>query len=152
MRLSRAVAAEVLAHAERALPREACGVLLSDAHGSLRVVELRNLDARPGRFLADPAGLHRALADGERRGEHLAACWHSHPGSSGLPGGADLSGAWKEVPTLVCTPSAVPRWRLWRFVDEVFSEVPLEHEDVPTPGSAARSPVPPSRPVAPCSP
>lgn len=139
MRLPQAVAARLLERARDTAPREACGVLLEGRDGAVRLVDLPNLAAGPGRFEVDPGALLGALREAHGRGERLAAFWHTHPGSSALPGGADEAGAWKEVPTLVCAPLAVPPWRLWRFSHGCFSEVPLDHEDVPTADRAARS-------------
>lgn len=150
MLLPALVARELLELARRAAPLEACGLLLADDAGRLRLVELGNLAPVPGRFLVDPGGLHAVLSASAAGSESLAAFWHSHAGADALPGGSDLEGAWKDVPVLVCTPSAMPPWRLWRLGKAGFSELPLELEESPTSARAARSQTRPRPPRTPC--
>ena len=78
------------AHAERAWPAECCGVVISDAGGGFRYVEIANIagseaaseassrSARDG-YVMDPMALLDALDQADRAGGALEAIVHSHP-------------------------------------------------------------------------
>ncbi len=130
-----------LARVAQANQQEACGILAAEPDGNWTVVPLPN-ELSPGAvaavgFSMDPGALRAALGACEVRGARLAAFWHSHPGSSALPGSADRYAAWKGVPFYICAPDAHHSLRAWVWSDTggggCFSETPLEGEDTPTP-------------------
>ncbi|WP_427501388.1 C40 family peptidase [Methylomonas sp. MED-D] len=77
---------QILAHAARAFPREACGLLLRDG-GGVRVLECDNRAADPERsFLIDPA-VYAVHA------HRIEAVYHSHPNRDPAPSAADIASA-----------------------------------------------------------
>jgi proteasome lid subunit RPN8/RPN11 len=114
---------EILQHADRDWPVEACGVLLGDSRGSDTVLTgwlparnlLGPLEGKRG-FLLDPVALLRAEREAARRGLQLLGAWHSHPGGGAEPSARDRSGNhgydWHLI--LPMPISGPPRPRLWR--------------------------------------
>lgn len=80
--------------AERAAPREACGLLLGEGSRIDRAVPAANVHADPLRhFEIDPAALiaaHRAARAG---GPALLGYFHSHPGGHPRPSAVDCEHA-----------------------------------------------------------
>ena len=87
--------------AERAYPREACGLLVGRREdGALRVtaiVESRNLapPGRPDLFEIDPGLRLRLQREARDRGEAVLGHWHSHPDAPPRPSATDLARAWE---------------------------------------------------------
>jgi proteasome lid subunit RPN8/RPN11 len=87
--------------AERAYPREACGLIVGE--GSTEVlrataaIESANLAPadRPDRFEIDPALRLRVQREARGRGERVLGHWHSHPDGAAHPSATDLSLAWE---------------------------------------------------------
>ncbi len=86
------------AHAERAAPLEACGVVSRAPNGALSPTPGRNLRGSSTAFLLDP----ETLVGIRRRGHEVHALYHSH---------CDVSAAW----------SVEDQWnaRLWPDVDHL---------------------------------
>ena len=86
------MAAEMIAHASEAAPREACGLIVYDR--SLRPVELhrtRNVEPGPGAFEVDPVEHFAILRSTEERGRRIGAVYHSHPDGPARPSETDLA-------------------------------------------------------------
>jgi proteasome lid subunit RPN8/RPN11 len=88
--------------AERAYPREACGLVVGTvgADGTLRAtaaLESANLAPadQPDRFEIDPALRLRVQREARERGERVLGHWHSHPDGAARPSAMDLSLAWE---------------------------------------------------------
>ncbi len=116
--LPRRLLASLWEHVERELPSECVGVLGGRDVGLGTAVEalypLRNVARQPERrYLADPAGLLRALRAMERGGLTLAAIYHSHPHGPARPSLTDLALAGYPVPYLIAD---VPRRELRAFL------------------------------------
>jgi proteasome lid subunit RPN8/RPN11 len=128
LRLPRAVAAELIAHARDDLPNEACG-LLSGLAGTARVTRYhpaRNALASPTAFELHPQDLVRILYRIEGAGEELAAIFHSHPRSEAIPSSTDIRHASYGVPyVLLSLRDGVESLRGWEISGGVASEVPL---------------------------
>ena len=101
LKLPAALAAELLAHAERAYPEECCGVLLGRARGDAReVVEARACaNARAGRrdrYAIAPEELIAAQRAARERGLELLGFYHSHPDHPLEPSATDRAEAYWE--------------------------------------------------------
>jgi proteasome lid subunit RPN8/RPN11 len=82
--LAEAALADLKAHAARAYPREACGLLVANGHKAV-YVPCENVATEPElRFRIQP----RAYLDAERHGPIIAVC-HSHPNGRAQPSEAD---------------------------------------------------------------
>jgi len=88
--------------AERAYPREACGLLVGHiVDGTVfyvsEAVESPNLApaGQPDRFEIDPALRLRLQREAREQGKAVVGIWHSHPDGPARPSATDLAGAWE---------------------------------------------------------
>jgi len=88
--LTRVALERILAEAERALPMEACGILLGRGSRIEQAVPARNVHPRPAtHFEIDPQALvdaHRAARAG---GPEVVGYYHSHPAGPARPSKTD---------------------------------------------------------------
>lgn len=132
--LSAAVARQLMAHARRALPHEACGLLGgSVADGQATAFHpARNEHASSLRYSVDPDDLVRIVLGIEAAGEDLVAVFHSHVGSAAVPSASDLREArYPDALHLIASLAdggAPPgeALRAWRIVEGRAIEVPIE--------------------------
>lgn len=129
IRLSPAIVAALLAHAERELPHEACGLLAGDA--SLATVgafhPARNEHASRYRFSVDPRDLVRITYAIEAAGQELVAIFHSHPAGEAKPSATDLREAGYPMALHVLAGREDKKWslRAWRISDGTSAEVAI---------------------------
>lgn len=113
------IAAELLAHARRELPNEACGLLAGDtASGRVsRYHPARNARTSPTAFEVHPEDLARIVIGIEDGGEDLVAIFHSHPRGPARPSATDLREASYPVVYLIADlgPRADRPLRGWRI-------------------------------------
>lgn len=123
-RIAASAAREVLAHAGRAAPVEACGLIGRNAAGLRLYVPCANIADSPLRYAVAPAEVLRALRLFEARGLALGAVFHSHPAGEALPSAADRAeAAWPDVLHLIAAPRARRRLRaFWLSPGEVREE------------------------------
>ena len=131
--LPRALADEVLAHARRELPNEACGLLsgsLADGRAT-RFHPARNAEASPLRYNVDPEDLVRITFAIEDAGEDLVAIFHSHVRSAAVPSPTDRRAAMYpdafHLLASLADPAAAPAaaMRAWRIANGEATEADL---------------------------
>ncbi len=92
--VTRDVVAAIRAEAERAHPRECCGILLGDVARIDAILPAANVHALPEtNFEIDPQTLidaHRAARQG---GEQVMGYYHSHPAGAAEPSATDCARA-----------------------------------------------------------
>ena len=94
IRLASDAAALILAEAERAAPRECCGLLLGQGDQIAEARPAANVAADPlRRFEIDPARLIAAERDARQGGPMLLGYYHSHPNGLAEPSATDLASA-----------------------------------------------------------
>lgn len=131
--LPAAVADELLAHAHRELPNEACGLLSGDlaAGRATRYHPARNAEASPLRYNVHPDDLVRIVFAIDEAGEDLVGIFHSHTHTPAVPSPTDRRSAqYPGVFYLLATladPGASPAsvLRAWRIHGGQSFEVPL---------------------------
>lgn len=129
IRLRPELVAALLAHAERELPNEACGLLAGNALTA--TVEsfhpARNEHASPYRFSIDPRDLVRITYAIEAAGQELVAIFHSHPNSDAKPSATDLREARYPMALHVLAGRQDREWSLrsWRLADGSAVPVPI---------------------------
>ena len=90
-RLPAEMTAEIIAHAERVAPREACGLVAYDSLGRpARLYRLTNVQSDPLRFEIDPVAHYRTIVHAESEGLMIGAVYHSHPHGPAIPSRMDL--------------------------------------------------------------
>jgi proteasome lid subunit RPN8/RPN11 len=118
LRLSRALADEMIAHARAELPNEACGIFGGDLDGELRTFfPALNADASPYRYNVDPKDLLRIATAIDEADDDVAAIYHSHTMSRATPSRTDMDRAsWPEAAYIIVSlagdPPDIRAWRL----------------------------------------
>lgn len=130
---------EIVEHARRAVPNEACGIVVGDrpaADGGrpLRWAPLRNALASPFRYAIDPADLLRVTIETDDTDEVFWAIVHSHVASPPRPSPTDLREShYPDAlyllvsldPAEADSSTGAPSVRAWRIVDGGVHEVAL---------------------------
>ncbi len=108
---------QIINHAARAFPQEACGLIFKTSYG-YQVLECANLSHEPEKsFLIDPM-LYAVHAD------HIAAVYHSHPNRSPEPSSADIASAERcNVPFLIVS---YPSEELYTYTPQGVLPAPYE--------------------------
>ena len=126
---------QLVAHAERAYPNEACGLIVGRraADQSLQATRIEaseNLAPEPARrFEIDPRlhlTLQRLLRDS---GEAVIGFYHSHPDGVARPSATDLAQAWGE--DLVWVIVAVEQGRAGAVTAHRLLEASARFEEIP---------------------
>ena len=133
LRISAALADELLAHAAAEAPNEACGILAGSlADGRATAYHpARNADASPFVYTVHPDDLVRIVLGIEDAGQDLVAIFHSHIQSPAVPSPTDRRQAmYPDAFYLLASmldPDAAPMQalRAWRIRDGEATEVPL---------------------------
>jgi len=111
---------QIIAHAARGFPQEACGLILKTGYG-YQVLECANISHEPEQsFLIDPL-IYAAHAD------HIAAVYHSHPNRSPEPSAADIASAERcNVPYLIIS---YPGEQIHTYTPKGILPAPYEGRD-----------------------
>lgn len=133
LRLDRSIAAEIVAHARRDHPDEACGVVAGPA-GSDRAerhVPMLNAAMSPTFYEFDSVELLALYRDMEERDEEPVVIYHSHTATDAYPSRTDIGLAQEPGAHYVLVSTAdgrhtgddVPPLRSYRIIDgEVIEE------------------------------
>lgn len=93
IKLSKSDFDKILAHAEKELPNEACGLVAGEINGSDKVIRevylLTNIDRSNEHFSMDPKEQLAAVKDMRAKGLTPLGNWHSHPESPSRPSDED---------------------------------------------------------------
>ena len=137
--LPAAMRADILAHARRELPNEACGLIVGDGPAddggvALRWVPTRNVLWSPYRYEIDPDDLLRVTVETDDDGEMIWGIVHSHVASPARPSPTDLRQShYPEALYLLVSldpaeadpTNGAESFRAWRIVDGGVHEVAL---------------------------
>ena len=84
---------KILAHAEKELPNEACGLIAGVVEGGVTIIKkvylLTNIDQSNEHFSLDPKEQLAAVKDMRTEGLVPLGNWHSHPESPSRPSDED---------------------------------------------------------------
>ena len=110
---------EVIGHAKRAYPLEACG-LLAGHDVADRFIPITNMSASPSHYEMDPSELIVALRKLRESGQKLLAIYHSHPHGPEHPSETDIDRAY--YPSAACLIISLnelerPRAAAFRIID-----------------------------------
>ena len=101
MRLPRALADELVAHAEDDLPNECCGMIAGRDGAATRVLRAKNSEGSPFMYVMEPMEQLRMMEAIEDAGEDLLAIYHSHTRSAAYPSRTDVELAFYPEPLYV---------------------------------------------------
>ncbi|HBR15077.1 MAG TPA: hypothetical protein DD723_06000 [Candidatus Omnitrophica bacterium] len=90
MKITRGVLSQIIAHARKEAPLEACGYLAREDGIVHRHYALTNMDHSAEHFSFDPQEQFAALKDARASGYELCAVYHSHPASPARPSAEDI--------------------------------------------------------------
>jgi len=105
---------EMLAHAERQIPLEACGLLAGKNDRVEKVFFVRNQAQSPVRFVMDPYEQLKAFEWIDSNGLDLLGIFHSHPAGPETVSVTDIAEAAYEVVHIICSKTE-NQWNLRGF-------------------------------------
>ncbi len=128
--VSQAIYDDIVAHARRDHPDEACGIVAGaeDSDVPSRVVPMLNAERSPTFYRFDPTEQLALYREMERRGEEPVIVYHSHTATEAYPSRTDVSYAAEPHAhyVLVSTRDAdTTEFRSYRIVDGVVIEEPV---------------------------
>ena len=92
--LTESQASSMIAHAQHALPNEACGLLGGKSGHVSTVYPGTNSEHSPTRYLLDPIDQFNAMKTIDQSGEDLIGIFHSHPKGLAIPSEIDITQAY----------------------------------------------------------
>ena len=105
---------EMLAHAERQIPLEACGLLAGKNGRVEKVFFVRNQAQSPVRFVMDPYEQLKAFEWIDSNGLDLLGIFHSHPAGPETASPTDIAEAAYAVVHVICSGKD-GKWKLRGF-------------------------------------
>jgi [CysO sulfur-carrier protein]-S-L-cysteine hydrolase len=90
MKITNGVMEQILIHAVKDTPIEACGVLLGKGNFITRAIPLTNIEQREDHFTCDPGEQHEAYKIAKETGVEIIGSYHSHPTTPPRPSTEDL--------------------------------------------------------------
>ena len=131
MRLSRALADEMILHCIEGRPNEACGMLGAKDGEIVKVFKMVNASASPVRYALEPGeqlAVYNAL---DSNGWELGGVFHSHTHTEAYPSPTDVRLASEDVPYLIVSLAYEPaEIRAFRIVKESWTATEGEIEEV----------------------
>lgn len=119
------LAALVVAEAQRAAPREACGLLVGVGRRVVRVVPTANAADSDSRYAIPPEEHFAVLRQARLDGLDVLGAYHSHPRSAAVPSPSDTADAFPHFDFLIIGLAPSPHLRVWRLVGGNFIEADL---------------------------
>lgn len=129
MRIPRSLFDDIVSHAMREFPIEACGILGGKGGLVSEYHPIPNLKASPEYFLMDPRRQIAVMRSLEERGLELLAFFHSHPHGPAAPSAEDIRLAfYPEVATLIISlaDAGAPVLRAFRIINGRSLEIGVE--------------------------
>ena len=90
IKIARAHADEIIAHARQEDPDECCGILAGRDSAAAKLYRITNTVKSPYRYMMDPQEFLNADLDSERNGMEFVAFYHSHTHSPAYPSQTDV--------------------------------------------------------------
>lgn len=101
MRITRAQADALIAHARGEFPNECCGLIAGRDGAATRVLPATNAEGTPFMYVMDPHEQMQLMDDIDDAGEDLLAIYHSHTRSAAYPSRTDVDLAFFAEPLYV---------------------------------------------------
>ena len=131
LRIRQDLVDEIVAHARRDHPDEACGVITGPAGSDRpeRLVPMLNAARSPTFFEFDSQDLFRLYKEVDERDEEIVVIYHSHTATEAYPSRTDIAYANEPAAHYVLVSTADPAttdFRSFRIVDGEVSEEAVE--------------------------
>lgn len=129
MKVPQTIIDEILAHAKKGYPDEACGLMAGKDGVVTKVFRMTNIDKSSISYMMDPTEQFSALKDMRVEGLELMAIYHSHPTSPAYPSQTDVRLAfYPEASYIIVSLQKVsaPDIKGYRIVDGNITEEVLE--------------------------
>jgi proteasome lid subunit RPN8/RPN11 len=130
--LPRRLRDEIVEHARRDHPDEACGVIAGPEgqEEATRLIPMINADRSPTFFRFDAQEQLKVWMEMDDNGEEPVVIYHSHTATEAYPSRTDISYAWEPNAHYVIVStrewdSVVPEIRSYRIIDGVVTEEPI---------------------------
>jgi [CysO sulfur-carrier protein]-S-L-cysteine hydrolase len=119
---------EILEHARRDWPIEACGLLGGSEGKVQRVIPVSNLLRSPVAYEMEPVEQVRAMVEIEQAGWEICGIYHSHPAGPAVPSEADVAQAYYPQSVYVIASHQAGQWtvRGFRIENGTVHEAALE--------------------------
>jgi proteasome lid subunit RPN8/RPN11 len=120
------ILAAMIDHCRREAPLECCGILGGTPPRVSSIHVLRNTEASPVRYNADPLDILEAHRSLRARGAEFLAIYHSHPGWRAVPSRTDLeTNYYGDLPRIIVSLlDDPPEVRSWRLSADSYEELP----------------------------
>lgn len=119
---------QMVAHARREAPLEACGLVAGRGGVATRFFPTDNVERSPVRYTVAPLDILRITREMDRAGEELLAIFHSHPATEAYPSATDVRLAYyPDAYYLICSlrDPGQPVLRAFRIRDGQVTEHPV---------------------------
>jgi proteasome lid subunit RPN8/RPN11 len=119
---------DMIAHARKDAPNEACGILAGRHGRVMRIYRIRNADQSPTSYRLYPDEQYRAFKDIEERGLDIVGIYHSHITAPAIPSETDIQWAYSSDVSYVLISLADPqdpRIRAFHIAEGGFAEQDL---------------------------
>jgi proteasome lid subunit RPN8/RPN11 len=90
MKIKRNIISQIIEHAKRDAPVEACGYLAAKDGIVSRYYDLTNIDHSQEHFSFDPKEQFAVVKDARAKGYEVCAVYHSHPATPARPSVEDI--------------------------------------------------------------
>ena len=127
--IARTLLDEMIEHAMKGRPNEACGMLAGQGNRATKVYPATNAEASPVRYLMEPRDQLRIMQDMEEHDWDLLGIFHSHTHTAAYPSQTDVSLAYyPDALYLIVSlaDEAHPVVRAFHILDGRIREEPIE--------------------------
>ena len=134
--ISRALYENIIEHARRDHPDEACGVIAGQegSDSPVRFIPMQNAERSPTFYRFDSAEQLKVWREMDDNDEEAAVIYHSHTATSAYPSRTDISYASEPQAHYVLVSTRDEReteFRSYRILDGVVTEEPVEVTGAP---------------------
>ena len=90
IQIKREISDQIIKHAQKELPNEACGYLAEQNGIIIKAFEMTNIDKSPEHFSFEPAEQFSVFREVRKLGLSIIANYHSHPSTPSRPSEEDI--------------------------------------------------------------
>lgn len=128
IKIKKIIADQIVAHAQRDLPNEACGYLAGKDGVITNAYELTNLDASPEHFSFDPKEQFNVVKQTRNADLDIIGNYHSHPSTPARPSIEDIRLAYDAsiLYFIISMATATPDIKAFRIVGDLVTNIPIE--------------------------